>query len=119
MTTSLMSDIRAHQNLGRGKCPCSWSSSGHSPSLDFPTMTFLSQLYALARSVSAHVADVHPETTRFVSQTRLDDASKEVQRLEMILEEEMKSCHIAKLKPSKRLASFVETSSTGYVPPIW
>ncbi|KAH0835800.1 hypothetical protein J3R83DRAFT_9655 [Lanmaoa asiatica] len=94
-TASLMGDIRTHQNLGR----------------DFPTMTFLSQQYALARSVAAHVADLHPEVTHFVSRSRLDDASKEIRRLKMSFEEEMKACQIAKLKPPKRLASFAETSS--------
>lgn len=75
-------------------------------------MTFLPQLYALARSISAHVADVDPEVTQFVSRSRLDDASEEVERLKMSFEEEMKACHIAKLKPSKRHASFAEMSSS-------
>ncbi|KAI9455637.1 SAC3/GANP/Nin1/mts3/eIF-3 p25 family-domain-containing protein [Boletus coccyginus] len=91
---SLMGDIRAHQNLGR----------------DFPTMTFLSQLYALARSIATHVADVHPEAIHFVSRSRLDDASRKVESLKVSFEDEMKACHIAKLKPPKRLASFAETS---------
>ncbi|KAF8549502.1 hypothetical protein OG21DRAFT_1500373 [Imleria badia] len=95
-TTSLMGDVRAHQNLGR----------------DFPTMTFLSQLYALGRSVAAHVANVHPEVIHFVSRSWLDDASRDVERLKVTFEQEMKACHIAKLKPLKRLASFAETSSS-------
>ncbi|KAF8128981.1 hypothetical protein EV363DRAFT_1400231 [Boletus edulis] len=95
-TVSLIGDIRAHRNLGR----------------DFPTMTFLSQLYALARSVAAYAADVDPEATQFVSRSRLADVSREAQRLKAMFEEEMNAFHIAKLKPSKRLASFAETSSS-------
>lgn len=85
---------------------------------DFPTMTFLSQLYGLARSVAAHVADVHPEVVHFVSRSRLDDASRKIQRLKVTFEDEMRACHIAKLKPLKRLASFAETSSSRCVIPI-
>lgn len=110
-----MGDIRAHQNLGRGKCPSDLSRTGYSPSLDFPTMTFLSQLYALARSIAAHVADVHPGAIYFVSRSRLDDASRKVESLKVSFEDEMKACHIAKLKPPKRLASFAETSPSKYV----
>lgn len=73
-------------------------------------MTFLSQLYALARPVAAHVADVHTEAIHFVSRSRLDDASRDVETLRTSFEDEMKPCHIAKLKPLKRLASFADSS---------
>lgn len=105
-----MGDIRAHENLGRGKCQCDYTNTRPSLPLDFPTMTFLSQLYALARSAAVHVADVHPEVTQLVSRSQLDDALKEVTKLKMALEEDMKARQIAKLKPSKRLASFADTN---------
>lgn len=71
-------------------------------------MTFLPQLYALGRPVVAHIAEIHPEAAHLVSRTRFDDTLKEVYTLKTSLEDEMKACHIAKLKPSKRLASFAE-----------
>ena len=91
---------------------------GADPLLDFPTMTFLPQLYALAHSVAAHLANVHPEVTHTVSRSRLDDASREVEGLRVSFEEEMRACHIAKLKPLKRHASFAETSPSRCVPCI-
>lgn len=113
----MMDDIRAHRNLSRGERPYDYPKTSYSSPPDFPTMAFLSQLYALARSVAAHVTDVHPEVTHFASRSRLDDASEEVERLKMTFDKEMKACLIAKLKPSKRLASFAEMSSSRCVTP--
>ncbi|KIK95746.1 hypothetical protein PAXRUDRAFT_826697 [Paxillus rubicundulus Ve08.2h10] len=96
VTLSLLGDIRAHQSLGR----------------DFPTMTFLPQIYALARSIAAHIADVNPDISHCISRARLDEALSNILRLMMSLEDEMKANHIAKLKPAKRLASFEETGSS-------
>ncbi|KIJ19387.1 hypothetical protein PAXINDRAFT_178967 [Paxillus involutus ATCC 200175] len=96
VTLSLIGDIRAHQSLGR----------------DFPTMTFLPQIYALARSIAAHVTDVNPDISHCISRARLDEALNNVLRLKMSLEDEMKASHIAKLKPAKRPASFGETGSS-------
>ncbi|KAG9312753.1 SAC3/GANP/Nin1/mts3/eIF-3 p25 family-domain-containing protein [Chiua virens] len=95
-TALLTDDIKAHRDLGR----------------DFPTMTFLSQLYALTRPIAAHAADVDPEVMHFLSRSRLDEESKKVRALVTTFEEEMRGFHFAKLKPSKRLASFADSSSS-------
>jgi hypothetical protein len=78
-------------------------------------MTFLPQIYALARSIAAHVTDVNPDISHCISRARLDEALNNVLRLKMSLEDEMKASHIAKLKPAKRPASFGETGSSRFV----
>ncbi|KIJ67361.1 hypothetical protein HYDPIDRAFT_37902 [Hydnomerulius pinastri MD-312] len=97
VTLSLIDDVKAHQSLGR----------------DFPTMTFLPQLFMLARSVAAFKANADHDVPTCIAKARLEQELDNILTLKVSLEDEMKANHIARLKPlPKRLASFGESISS-------
>ncbi|KAH7886763.1 SAC3/GANP/Nin1/mts3/eIF-3 p25 family-domain-containing protein [Phlebopus sp. FC_14] len=98
---SLINDIKAHQSMCR----------------EFPTTSFSTQVYALARSIAAHVANVDPDVSYRVSRARLEEATHSILDLRASLESDMRAHHMAGLRASsKRLASYGESTSSSSMP---
>ncbi|KAG6330558.1 hypothetical protein ID866_8530 [Astraeus odoratus] len=78
VTSDLVNDVKTHKEMGR----------------DFPTLTFIPQLYTLGRALVLHIADLDPDI--------------------QVLEDQFKASHVARSRiPPKRIPS---TSSNNSAP---
>ncbi|KAI6024208.1 hypothetical protein EDC04DRAFT_2725458 [Pisolithus marmoratus] len=85
----LIKDVTTHRSLGR----------------DFPTLSFVSQVYTLARALIAYNADLDPSVRMHVPKDFLEDAKKSFLSFKSNLEAEFSS-HTARIRhPPKRIPS--------------